>query len=63
MGDMLFIPENVPHLPINLGSETAIGIVARTDPNQSESIVLLPELEEIAEKVIKELKAKIQNSI
>jgi uncharacterized RmlC-like cupin family protein len=62
-GDMLFIPANLPHLPINLGNQTAIGIVARTDPNQSESVVLLPELEEIAEKVISELKAKIQNSI
>lgn len=59
-GDMLFIPANVPHLPINLGTETAIGIVARTDPNQTESVVLLPELEEIAEKVINQLKAKIQ---
>lgn len=59
-GDMLFIPANVPHLPINLGTETAIGIVARTDPNQTESVVLLPELEEIAEIVINQLKAKIQ---
>jgi uncharacterized RmlC-like cupin family protein len=62
-GDMLFIPANIPHLPINFGTETAIGIVARTDPNQSESLVLLPELEEIAEKAINQLKAKIQNSI
>jgi uncharacterized RmlC-like cupin family protein len=62
-GDMLFIPANIPHLPINLSAETAIGIVARTDPKQSESVVLLPELEGIAEKVINELKAKIKNSV
>ncbi|MEN9917563.1 MAG: hypothetical protein RLY40_1516 [Pseudomonadota bacterium] len=62
-GDMLFIPANLPHLPINLGNQTTTGIVARTDPHQSESVVLLPELEVIAEKVINELKVKIQNSI
>jgi uncharacterized RmlC-like cupin family protein len=62
-GDMLFIPANIPHLPINLSAETAIGVVARTDPKQSESVVLLPELEGIAEKVINELKAKIKNSV
>jgi uncharacterized RmlC-like cupin family protein len=45
-GDFLYIPANVPHLPYNV-SETApcVAVVARTDPNEQESVVLLPELE------------------
>ena len=45
-GDFLYIPANMPHLPYNL-SDTAscVAVVARTDPNEQESIVLLPELE------------------
>jgi uncharacterized RmlC-like cupin family protein len=45
-GDFLYIPAGVPHLPANL-SETApaTAIVARTDPNEQESVVLLPELD------------------
>ena len=47
-GDFVYIPANVPHLPYNLsGSEPATAVVARTDPNEQESVVLLPELEAI----------------
>ena len=47
-GDFVYIPANVPHLPYNLSeSEPATAVVARTDPNQQESVVLLPELEAI----------------
>ncbi|MCX5497744.1 cupin domain-containing protein [Kaistia dalseonensis] len=45
-GDMFYIPAGVPHLPTNLGPETAVAIIARTDPNEQESVVLLPELEQ-----------------
>lgn len=47
-GDFFYIPANVPHLPANLSDEPCIAIIARTDPNEQESTVLLPELEEVA---------------
>jgi uncharacterized RmlC-like cupin family protein len=42
-GDFLYIPANVPHLPYN-PSETVpcVGLIARTDPNEQESVTLLP---------------------
>jgi uncharacterized RmlC-like cupin family protein len=47
-GDFVYIPANVPHLPYNLSAtEPATAVVARTDPNEQESVVLLPELEGI----------------
>jgi uncharacterized RmlC-like cupin family protein len=40
-GDFLFIPADVPHQPVNLSdTEPARAIVARTDPNEQESVVL-----------------------
>src|SRR5689334_22517962 len=44
-GDFLYIPPGVPHLPVNFGPEPAVCLIARTDPNEQESVVLLPELE------------------
>lgn len=45
-GDFLFIPAGVPHLPANRSqSEPCEAVVARTDPNEQESVVLLPELD------------------
>jgi uncharacterized RmlC-like cupin family protein len=47
-GDFVYIPANVPHLPYNLSkTEPATAVVARTDPNEQESVVLLPELDRI----------------
>ena len=47
-GDFVYIPANVPHLPYNLSkTEPATAVVARTDPNEQESVVLLPELDAI----------------
>jgi uncharacterized RmlC-like cupin family protein len=47
-GDYFYIPADVPHLPYNPSStETVTAIIARTDPNEQESVVLLPELEGI----------------
>ena len=47
-GDFVYIPANVPHQPFNLSdTEGATAIAARTDPNEQESVVLLPELEGI----------------
>ena len=44
-GEMLYIPADVPHLPFNPGTEPASAVIARTDPHEQESVVLLPELE------------------
>ena len=44
-GDLIYIPAGVPHLPINTSNAEAVAIIARTDPHEQESVVLLPELE------------------
>jgi uncharacterized RmlC-like cupin family protein len=45
-GDFIYIPANVPHQPYNMSaSEPCVAVVARTDPNEQESVVLLPELD------------------
>jgi uncharacterized RmlC-like cupin family protein len=47
-GEMAYIPAGVPHLPINTSdSEQVTCIIARTDPNEQESVVLLPDLEQL----------------
>jgi uncharacterized RmlC-like cupin family protein len=47
-GDFVYIPANTPHLPYNMSqTEPATAIVSRTDPNEQESVVLLPELDAI----------------
>jgi uncharacterized RmlC-like cupin family protein len=45
-GDMFYIPAGVPHLPVNRSTtESCSAVIARTDPNEQESVVLLPDLE------------------
>lgn len=47
-GDFIYIPAGVPHLPINLSqTETCVAVVARTDPNEQESVSLMPELDDL----------------
>ena len=49
-GDMFYIPAGVPHLPVNRSAtEPATAVIARTDPNEQESVVLLPDLEKLAD--------------
>jgi uncharacterized RmlC-like cupin family protein len=46
--DFHYIPAGVSHLPINVSpTEPFVAVVARTDPREQESVVLLPELEEM----------------
>ncbi len=41
-GDFAYIPANVPHLPYNPSESVACtGLIARTDPNEQESVTLL----------------------
>lgn len=44
-GDLLYIPADTPHLPFNSGPGPATAVISRTDPNEQESVILLPELE------------------
>ena len=40
-GDFMYIPPGTPHLPVNRGDVTAIALVARTDPAEQESVVVV----------------------
>jgi uncharacterized RmlC-like cupin family protein len=45
-GDFTYIAADVPHMPYNSSDiEPCVVIIARTDPNEQESVTLLPELE------------------
>jgi uncharacterized RmlC-like cupin family protein len=47
-GEFVYIPANMPHMPYNpSATETCVAVIARTDPNEQESVVLLPELEKL----------------
>jgi uncharacterized RmlC-like cupin family protein len=46
-GDFVYIPANVPHRPFNTSASVpCVALISRTDPNEQESVVLLPELDE-----------------
>ena len=42
-GDFLYIPPGMPHQPYNASDAKATAVLARTDPNEQESVVLLDE--------------------
>ena len=45
-GSFVYIPANVPHLPYNASATVpCVAVIARTDPNEQESVVLMPELD------------------
>ena len=45
-GDFVYIPADMPHQPYNLSDvESCVALIARTDPNEQESVVLLSELD------------------
>jgi uncharacterized RmlC-like cupin family protein len=44
-GEMLYIPAGMPHLPANVSGAPARVVIARTDPMEQESVVLLPDLD------------------
>jgi uncharacterized RmlC-like cupin family protein len=41
-GDFIYIPAGVPHQPFNPSGRIVKALVARTDPNEQESVVLWP---------------------
>lgn len=44
-GDLVYIPADVPHLPLNPSNAPVRAVIARTDPHEQESVVLLPDLD------------------
>jgi uncharacterized RmlC-like cupin family protein len=47
-GDFVYIPADMPHQPYNRSqSEPCTAVISRTDPNEQESVFLMPELEAI----------------
>jgi uncharacterized RmlC-like cupin family protein len=56
-GDLVYIPAGLPHLPVNLSGKPTSAVITRTDASEQESVVLLPELEAIAEEEIAALKS------
>ena len=40
-GDFVYIPAGVPHQPFNPTGKVARALIARTDPNEQESVVLI----------------------
>ncbi len=47
-GSFCYIPADVPHLPYNPSmTEEATAVIARTDPNEQEGVILLPDLDAI----------------
>lgn len=56
-GDLVYIPAGVPHLPINLSGKPVSAVIARTDPNEQESVVLRPDLEALADAAIARLQS------
>jgi uncharacterized RmlC-like cupin family protein len=45
-GDYLYVPAGVPHVAVNRSAVPAVFVGARTDPNEQESVVMRPELDE-----------------
>ena len=42
-GDFVYIPPGMPHQPYNPTDQVVRAVIARTDPNEQESVVLLDE--------------------
>jgi uncharacterized RmlC-like cupin family protein len=42
-GDFIYIPAGVPHQPFNPTDKPVKAVIARTDPNEQESVIVLPE--------------------
>ncbi len=45
-GEFFYIPADMPHLPYNPSDiESCVCVIARTDPNEQENVVLLDQLD------------------
>jgi uncharacterized RmlC-like cupin family protein len=47
-GAFFYIPADMPHLPYNPSlTDPVVAVISRTDPNEQESVVLLPDLDHL----------------
>jgi uncharacterized RmlC-like cupin family protein len=45
-GDLIFVPPGCPHVSVNRSeTETCVGVVARSDPQTQENVIMMPELD------------------
>jgi uncharacterized RmlC-like cupin family protein len=57
-GDFVYIPAGVPHLPYNPTGERVVAVISRTDPMEQESVILCPDLDDLArERIDSRIKA------
>jgi uncharacterized RmlC-like cupin family protein len=40
-GDFMYVPPGTPHMPVNRSDVTTVAVVARTDPQEQESVVTM----------------------
>ena len=40
-GDFMYVPPGTPHLPVNRSDVMTVAVVARTDPQEQESVVTM----------------------
>jgi uncharacterized RmlC-like cupin family protein len=40
-GDFMYVPPGIPHLPVNRSDVMTVAVVARTDPQEQESVVTI----------------------
>jgi len=40
-GDFMYVPPGTPHLAVNRGTVTSVSVVARTDPEEQQSVVVM----------------------
>jgi uncharacterized RmlC-like cupin family protein len=48
-GDFMYIPPGTPHLAVNRADVTAIAVIARTDPSETERVVVVELPQHLAE--------------
>jgi uncharacterized RmlC-like cupin family protein len=54
-GDFFYVPPGTPHLPVNRNAAPMVAVVARTDPAEQESVVVLdlpPHLDALREMTV-----------
>ena len=40
-GDFMYVPPGIPHLPVNRSDVMTVAVVARTDPQEQESVITM----------------------
>lgn len=49
-GDLIYVPPGCPHVSVNRSeTEPVVGVVARSDPNTQENVIMMPELDQLVD--------------